>query len=308
MRVATLDLGTNTFLCLICEAEDGHIQAVLEDQVRVVRLGQDVNKTRKLHPDALKRAEECFQEFSQLISDYRPDRVLAFATSAARDVENANELFDLGKRFSIPIQVISGEQEAECTFAGTIDSELQKPVAIVDVGGGSTEFIIGDKEGIKFRTSLDIGSVRLTERFITGHPIKDDELKNLEQHLTSEISTLTPILKSLPIELKPSRVIAVAGTPTTLSTIDMGLPFEGEKVHGYRLPLSSIKSWSEKLRLMTVEERQKLAGMEPKRADVIVAGALTLLHSCEVFKCDEVEVSIRGLRYGIAKFMSQGVV
>ena len=84
MRVATLDLGTNTFLCLICEVEDGHIQSVLEDQVRVVRLGQDVNKTRKLHPDALKRAEECFKEFAQLISDYRPDRVVAFATSAAR--------------------------------------------------------------------------------------------------------------------------------------------------------------------------------------------------------------------------------
>ncbi len=308
MRVATLDLGTNTFLCLICEVEDGNIQTVLEDQVRVVRLGQDVNKTRKLHPDALKRAEECFKEFAKLISNYRPDRVLAFATSAARDVQNANELFELGKRFSIPIQVISGEQEAECTFVGTIDSELKKPVAIVDVGGGSTEFIIGDSEGIKFRTSLDIGSVRLTERFITEHPIKDDELKNLEQHLTAETSTLKSILDQLPSELKPTKVIAVAGTPTTLATIDMKLPFEGEKVHGYLLSLSSIKAWAEKLRLMSVEERQGLAGMEPKRADVIVAGALTLLHSCEVFEREDVEVSIRGLRYGIAKLMSQGAL
>lgn len=308
MRVATLDLGTNTFLCLICDVEDGIIQTVFEDQVRVVRLGQDVNKTRKLHPEALKRAEECFKEFAQLISDHRPDRVMAFATSAARDVQNANELFELGKRFAIPIQVISGEQEAECTFAGTIDSELTKPVAIVDVGGGSTEFIIGDQEGIKFRTSLDIGSVRLTERFITEHPVKDIELKNLEQHLTNETSTLSSILDKLPIELKPSKVIAVAGTPTTLATLDMGLPFEGDKVHGYKLSLSAIKVWADKLRLMTIEERQSLAGMEPKRADVIVAGALTLLHSCKVFECEEVEVSIRGLRYGIAKLMSQGAV
>lgn len=308
MKVASLDLGTNTFLCLISDVENGIIRTVFEDQVRVVRLGQDVNKTRRFHADALKRAEECFKEFSKLISDHRPDRVLAFATSAARDVQNSNELFDLGKRFSIPIQVISGEQEAECTFAGTIDSELDKPVAIVDVGGGSTEFIIGDKTGIKFRTSLDIGSVRLTERFITNHPIKDSELRNLEQHLTNETSSLKSILEKLPEALKPSRVIAVAGTPTTLATVDMGLPFESEKVHGYRLSLSNIKSWAEKLRSMTVEERQKLAGMEPKRADVIVAGAFTLLHSCEVFECDEIEVSIRGLRYGIAKLISQGAV
>jgi exopolyphosphatase / guanosine-5'-triphosphate,3'-diphosphate pyrophosphatase len=308
VRVASLDLGTNTFLCLISEVENGVIQKVLTDQVRVVRLGQGVNKTRRLHPDALKRADECFKEFAKIIADHRPDRVLAFATSAARDVQNANELFELGKRYSIPIQVISGEQEAECTFAGTIDSELTNPVAIVDVGGGSTEFIIGDRTGIKFRTSLDIGSVRLTERFITCHPIKDDELKNLEQHLSNETASLKSKLGALPKELKPAKVIAVAGTPTTLATVDMGLPFESERVHGYKLPLSKMKMWADRMTLMTVEERQKLAGMEPKRADVIVAGALTLLRSCEVFECSEVEVSIRGLRYGIAKLISQGAV
>lgn len=308
MRTATLDLGTNTFLCLISEVENGVINQVLEDQVRVVRLGQDVHKTRRLHPEALQRAEQCFKEFSQLITNHRPDRTLAFATSAARDVTNAKELFELGKKYQIPIEVISGDREAECTFLGTIDQKLSAPVAIVDVGGGSTEFIIGDASGIRFRQSLDIGSVRLTERFVTKNPLDNREQENLEHHLTHETSLLKSKLATLPIELKPKKVIVVAGTPTTLATLDMGLPFESEKVHGYKLTLSRIKEWSDRLAKLKVEERQKLAGMEPKRADVIVAGALCLYHSCKVFGVEEVEVSIRGLRYGIAKLISQGVV
>lgn len=308
MRVATLDLGTNTFLCLISEVEHGQIKKVLVDQQRVVRLGQDVNKTRRLHHDALKRADECFKEFAKLIADHSPERTLAFATSAARDVQNSNELFEIGKRYKIPIQVISGEQEAECTFLGTIDQVLTNPVAIVDVGGGSTEFIIGDNSGIKFRKSLDIGSVRLTEKFLTAQPNHPDELKKLEAHLTHETSLLKSELNKLEKSLKPNKVIVVAGTPTTLATVNMGQPFKNEKVHGYKLTLSLMRSWAEKMSRMTVEQIQNLAGMEPKRADVFVAGTLTLLHSCEVFGHEEVEVSTRGLRYGIAKLISKGAV
>lgn len=308
MRVATLDLGTNTFLCLIAEVEKGVVQKVLEDQVRVVRLGQDVNRARRFHPEALKRADECFAEFSKLIARHQPKRVLAFATSAARDVQNSNELIEIGKRYQIPIQIISGEREAECTFVGTIDHELQSPVAIVDVGGGSTEFILGDRSGLKFRTSLDIGSVRLTEKFISANPIIDNELKILQDFLSAETSSLKDKLTNSPVRLKPKKVIAVAGTPVTIATLDMGLPFENEKVHGYKLSLKIIEDWAKRLSQMTIAERQKLSGMEAKRADVIVAGALTLLYSCRVFEVDEVEVSTRGLRYGIAKLISEGVV
>jgi exopolyphosphatase/guanosine-5'-triphosphate,3'-diphosphate pyrophosphatase len=306
MRIAALDLGTNTFLCLLAEASDGKIQKIIFDQAETVRLGQDVNKTHRFHPDALQRADACLKKYSHDIQQAGgADVILAFATSAARDVENANELFALGERYGLPLRVISGQQEAECTFFGTVD-EIKDPVAIVDVGGGSTEFIIGDSRGIQFKQSLDVGSVRLTELFVTKNPTPVAEIKKIESYLLEKLAPLKQLLQSRSDLPRPQKVIAVAGTPTILAAIDMHLPFDSEKVHLYKLPLQKIREWIPQLAQLSLEDRQKVAGMEVRRADVIVAGALTLLHSCEIFTASEIEVSTRGLRYGIVKLASSG--
>ncbi len=301
MRVAAIDLGTNTFLCLIAEVRNQKIEKVIRDNVKVVRLGQGVHANKKFHPEALARADKCLGEFAREIAKHNVDKIVACATSAARDVSNANELLELGRKHGIEIQIISGVREAECTFWGTVGRSVQGSVAIIDVGGGSTEFMVGDSSGIKKKVSVDVGSVRLTELFITKHPVPSSELERVREYLREKLKTIQSEFRNLHFD----KVIAVAGTPTTIAAIDLGKPFDAEVVHGYKLPLSKLESWTQKLAAMDVESRQKMSGMDPKRADVIVAGASVLSEGCRALNTDELEVSIQGLRYGIA-LLSEG--
>lgn len=296
MRVAAIDVGTNTFLLLIADVEGGKIKSVLHDEMVVVRLGQGVGESRRFHPEALARAEQCLESFSKTISRLKAERVLAVATSAARDVTNSTALLAIAEAKRIPLKIISGNEEAECTFCGTLDAHAQGTTAVIDVGGGSTEIIVGDQAGIRGRQSLDIGSVRLTERFITSHPINDDEFDKLNSFITAQLENLSVEVRSLSCE----RVMAVAGTPTTLAALDQEHAFASDLVDGYLLPAERIAFWLEKLRRQSVAERQALIGMEAKRADVIVAGAAILLACARALGVKNIVVSTRGLRYGVA--------
>jgi exopolyphosphatase / guanosine-5'-triphosphate,3'-diphosphate pyrophosphatase len=296
MKVAALDLGTNTFILLVAEVESGRVTRVLHDEVRVVRLGQGVHKNRRFHPEALERARECFADFAKVIRSHQVHKTLACATSAARDVENGHELVELAADAGIPVKIISGEKEAELTFLGAVGDEAGEPVVIVDVGGGSTEYIFGDHRGLVARTSVDIGSVRLTELFVTSHPIPDSEVRQMDAYIQTKIDEA----KAGFPDFSAAKLIAVAGTPTTLATLDQGRAFESDRVHGYELGVDRTKDWVDRLSRMSVEERRNLAGMEPKRADVIVAGAMILQKSAETLGALSMEVSIRGLRYGVA--------
>ena len=307
MRVAALDLGTNTFLLLVAEVGTGtfgggQIHEVIHDEVRIVRLGQGVHESRQFHVDALKRADECLQAFGETARKLGAEKILACATSAARDVTNADRLVEICKNHGIPLKIITGEREAELTFLGTLEDGAKEPAIIIDVGGGSTELIMGGRNGIAARASADIGSVRLTELFVTKHPIPDRELRAMVEYIQDK---LAGALAKGPFP-NSRELIAVAGTPTTLATLDQGLPFESNRVHGYRISTERLRHWVETLARMTVEERQALAGMEPKRADVIVAGALILLAACENFRAEGLDVSVRGLRYGIARYLGAG--
>lgn len=294
MKIAALDLGTNTSLLLIAEPQGGSLR-VLCDEVRITRLGQDVQATKRLHPEALQRAEECFREFKSLIDRHRVDVVRAYTTSAARDAVNGQDFIQLGARFGIPIEIISGEREAELTFRGSLEGPDEAWTAVIDVGGGSTEIVIGNARGPKERVSVNVGSVRLTEKFITQHPIPDAELNALIGFVRREIEAG---LKKF--TLSPEQVLMVAGTPTTLAAVELGRAFESELVHGHRMQLSALEAWVWRLAAMSIDERKRLGGMEPKRADVIVAGAICLMEALRALKKTEARVSIRGLRYGIA--------
>lgn len=305
MKVAALDLGTNTFILLIAEVEGGRVTRVLHDEARVVRLGQGVHQSRRFHPDALERARACFSSFASVIRRFQVERVLACATSAARDVVNGEELVRLAAQFEIPVEVIDGEREAEYTFWGTVPDSMDGPVLLVDVGGGSTEFVYGDAGGIRNRRSVDIGSVRLTELLVSENPVPASEMAKMTSYIQPR---LTEAMRSMgPLAL--SRLTAVAGTPTTLAMIELGLSdFSAERIDGFILPLDRLRFWVRQLAEMTVEQRRELKGMEPGRADVIVAGALILMLSAQTFGARELVVSVRGLRYGVARRLGEGVI
>lgn len=300
MKVAALDLGSNTFLLLVAEVQGGRITKVYRDELQVTRLGQGVNANRAFHPEALQRVEECFQEYSRIIKEEKPEKVLAMATSAARDVGNAEQLFDLGKKYGIPIEIIPGSKEAEITFYGACSerSDIEN-CAVIDVGGGSTEVVYLDPQKNVAGKSLDVGSVRLTEMFVSGHPVPADEVQKVSEYVRGKIheagfeSTISHV----------QNLVCVAGTPTTLAAVIQKADYSPDRVHGYRISLEELRAWRDHLAAMDLESRKALTGMDPKRADVIVAGATILLETAKIFNTEQIIVSDRGVRYGIALYM-----
>ncbi len=294
MKVAALDLGSNTSLLLIAEVEGGVLKKVLHDETRITKMGQGVHANRTLHPDALARLDACFADYAKTIKKFGCEKIVAVATSAARDVKNGEELLRLGQKYGIPIHIISGDQEARLTFRGALcDRESTAGIAVIDVGGGSTE-VISDFGGKPSGVSVDVGSVRLTELFVSRHPVPEDELAKVLDYARSAFGKA-----SLPDE-KFTEVVAVAGTPTTLAAVEQEQDFSEESVHGYKLELFVIESWISKMKTMTVEAREQLPGMQPKRADVIVTGSIILAEAMRALGQTKATVSTRGVRYGVA--------
>ncbi len=297
MRVAALDLGSNTFLMLIAEMRGDRIEKVISDQTQVTRLGQGVHQSRLFHPDALARADAVLAEFSKQIKNSGCDRVVAVATSAARDVQNGHLLVEMGLRHGIPIQIISGEQEAKITFDGaTADLSPDIRAAVIDVGGGSTE-VIGLNESRLRGVSFDVGSVRLTELFLPQHPCEKSDLNRLRDYIEQKVDE-----KKAELPRDFDQVVAVAGTPTSIAMLEIGRDeFIETKIHRFILPVDRIWSWRDRLAALSIEQRQKIPGMQPKRADVLVAGATILAVVTEALGADSLMVSTKGVRYGVAR-------
>ncbi|WP_374076633.1 Ppx/GppA family phosphatase [Bdellovibrio bacteriovorus] len=301
MKVAALDLGTNTFLCLIAEGSEKGITKVYKDLAQVVRLGQGVDKTGEFHPDALTRARQCLTEFKKEIDAHKVDRILAMATSAARDAKNGKELFKIGEDLGIPIEIIPGEDEARITYQGATAgaTDDQKTSLVVDVGGGSTELISGRGSKILFGESLNIGGVRLTEKFISTQPVPQNERQNLQKYIQEQLKTVLPELQKEKID----QIIAVAGTPTSLVAIEVG-GYDEKKVDGFFLKKERLAYWVDEFANTTVEEKKtkyQLGG----RADIIYAGASILLAVIEALNLPGMIVSTKGVRYGVALEMLQ---
>lgn len=297
MKVAALDLGSNSFLCLIVEGDASGIQKVLSDQVKVVRLGQGVGQSGVFHPEALARARICLQEFKKEIDRHQVDRILAMATSAARDAKNGEELFKIGRDLGIPIEIIPGEDEARITFAGATEGHLPEKgnVAVIDVGGGSTEVIIGDRSGLHFSKSLNIGCVRLTEKLISSQPLPASERAAVESAIDGAYKDLLPELQKYSFE----SVLAVAGTPSAIAAAELG-KFDASRVHGYILDQATLKKWCDRLASTSVEEKIEKYKIESGRADVLFVGATLLHRFLLTLNKPSMKVSIKGVRYGVA--------
>lgn len=296
-RIAALDLGTNTFLCLIAEGDSKNgITQVYKDLAQVVRLGQGVGETGAFHPDALKRAEQCLNEFKTEIDKHQVDRILAMATSAARDAKNGAELFKIGERLKIPIQIIPGADEARITYQGATVGlkEKNQAVLIIDIGGGSTELICGRGEKILFAKSIDVGGVRLTEKMISTQPVPKNEQVQAEAFIKKQLEPLLQEVRKHNID----KAIAVAGTPTALASIEFG-GFDEKKVDGHFISREQLAKWVEEFSQTSVElkrEKYQLGG----RADIIYIGTLILLNIIDGLKLPGFQVSTKGVRYGVA--------
>lgn len=196
MKVAALDLGSNTFLLLIAEVENGKIVRVYHDECQVTRLAQGVDASREFHSEALARAKKCLDDYGKTIRQHRPARLLAVATSAARDAKNKDEFFNIAHEAGIPVKVISGVLEARLTFRGAVDDLVaDRRCRVVDIGGGSTEYIVGGGEHQPIGQSLDMGCVRLTEKFISTHPVPEEELGNMRAAIRGQLDGLSEGIK-----------------------------------------------------------------------------------------------------------------
>lgn len=301
MKVAALDLGTNTFLCLICEVEAGQVTKVYSDVVDMVRLGQDVRATGKFHPQALERAEKTLTAFRRTIDQHQPERILAMATSAARDVSNAQALFDICNRLQIPVQIIPGGREADITFRGTVSQfspSQMKNRLVVDVGGGSTEFIFGQGHEMKWGRSLNVGCVRLKEKWIAKFPVEHAVVQKITDDIQHDLKGLLEFKEfSAPAHI--DEIIAVAGTPTELARIEVG-SFIVERIDGFRLSKEKLEKWVKDLAEKTPDQISQSYQVPAGRADVLLVGVLILLETLKALRKSELVVSTRGVRYGVA--------
>ncbi|WP_246160404.1 Ppx/GppA phosphatase family protein [Nocardioides humilatus] len=266
--VAAIDCGTNTIKLLI-----GDLPEVAVRESRMVRLGQGVDATGRLAPEALVRAFEAIDEYARLIADHGAERIRFCATSATRDADNSAE-FTAGVRARLGIdpEVLSGEEEARLAFDGAVRGTTPgpEPVLVFDVGGGSTELILGTRaEGPMAAHSMDIGSVRLHERCLGGDPATDDQL-------AACIAAIDAALDACPVDpAAAAAVIGVAGTVTTVAAGVLGLPaYDRELIHGRALDIDDVHRTVDELVHLTRAERLALGYVHPGRLDVIDAGAL----------------------------------
>lgn len=298
-RIATIDIGTNTALLLIADL-DFNSQAIhtIYNHQEIIRLGKGVDKSRRINAEAIERLINCLLLYRSLIAKHHATLIRAVATSAVRDALNREEILHLVKsQMGIEIELLSGDAEAELTFQGAITgwTNLQEPFLVIDIGGGSTELILGDCNGIHDKVSLDIGSVRLTERFFNAQPPDRESFECARRFL---IDTFSNELSRF-ISGRES-VIGVAGTIVTLAKHAQGLThFDNDKLHGYALAYSSVSAQLDFFKSHTVNEIIS-AGVESGRADLITGGAMILWTFMRIFGVKAVTVSTQGLRYGVA--------
>lgn len=292
--VAGIDIGTNTILMTIVTGENSTNFKTLEDVHSIARLGEDVDKTGLISQEAFKRAEIILKDYVEIIKKHNVDNALAVCTSSMRLAKNNLEILHLFRKIlGFDVIIVSGEEEAELSFLGTIENSDE--ALLIDIGGGSTEIIIGENYKIHYRISTELGAVRLTERFFKHNPPKKIEIEVIKAFIQEHI-------KNIRFGSFSGKVYAVAGTATTLAAIDQNLKYyDFEKIHNYNLLRCKIKSILDKLLEMSSKDIELTYNIPQKRADVLPAGTLILYEILQALNADRVTVSAYGLRYGIVK-------
>ncbi len=293
-------MGTNSTRLLVADvAADGAGLVELEREARVTRLGRGVDTSGQLAAEAIDDACAAVSDWLALAAPHRPERIVALATSAVRDAANGEAfLAELRERFALGARVIDGLLEARLTYRGaTCGREPGEGTLVFDIGGGSTELVIGDGPELRFHESLELGVVRHTERFLAGDPPSAAELEALADSLGTELAAARARYGGP----TPSRAIAVAGTPTSLAGIELELvPYDAASVEGHVLDLDRLPNHLSRLASLPLEQRRKVKALHPDRAATIVCGVVILISTMRAFGLERVEVSEQDILWGAA--------
>ena len=300
MKVASIDIGSNSVLLLIAESTDSGLVPIVEAST-ITRLGQGVDRDRRLHQDAVTRTLHSLENYAQLVKQHRATQLDVVTTSAARDATGIDNFLDqaeqiLGRR----PRVIGGEQEAQLTFLGAVCGlALGQSVAVFDIGGGSTEIAYGfvqpnGQPVLQAVSSLDIGCVRITERYIHQDPPSPVEIEAAHRAVDKAFETLDKPLDGVVW-------VGIGGTITSLVAANGALvPYDATAVHGASITAADVTKLAERLRALPVAQRCEVPGLEPKRADVIVGGACIVERLLAWAGQESVLVSSRGVQWGLA--------
>jgi len=311
MRIATIDIGTNTVLLLVAETRGGELCAV-EEHATITRLGQGVDRSGELAPDAVERTLACLDAYANACERLGVTRTACVGTSAMRDARGGEIVrARVRERFGVEARVVSGEEEARLTFVGSLTGlgvAADEAISVFDIGGGSTEIVRGTLVArgaadvtLAYARSFDVGSVRMTERHVASDPPAKEEIAAID----ADVRSVLAVESALPTSDVP---VGIAGTMTTLAAVSLGLEtYDGARVHGHVMSVEELRDVVERLATMSVDVRRRVAGMEPKRADVIVAGGCIALAVLERLAAKSVMISDRGVRWGLAMALTSPV-
>lgn len=298
MRLAGIDIGTNTILMLIAEVTSDGTLSILRDEHTIARLGKGVDEHGVILKETFIRVRDILKALLALSTSYKIDQIIACGTSALRDAVNRKEFIEfIDNELAIKIRVLSGEEEAKLTYKGAISEYLKSPsrsdFAVLDIGGGSTEFIVGNGTDVLLATSIDIGSVRITERILKTSPPSHIAIQQAEHFILNQLSHIAPISSN-------ASLIGVAGTLTTLASLDLRLhQYDSKVIHGHVLTQQSIDNIFDMLKGLSFNEIISYPQIHPQRADIILAGILILQGVLKKLNMSKITVSDRGLRYGL---------
>jgi exopolyphosphatase / guanosine-5'-triphosphate,3'-diphosphate pyrophosphatase len=300
-RVAVIDIGSNSTRLLVADVADGRVTPV-ERRSTVTRLGRGVDLTGQLAAEAIEATCAAVDPYVATLQELGAEKLDAIATSAVRDATNGSAFVaELRERFALSARVLDGDEEARMTYVGaTSEHSPEVPTLVIDIGGGSTELIVGEGREAQWHVSLQAGVGRHTERHLVHDPPIPVELEAVATDLRGPIETARAEAPAA------EAGIAVAGTPTSLAAIEMELvPYDPQKIHGHVLELPSIQRMLSRLAATPLERRREIPGLHPDRAPTIVAGVVILVETMRAFDLDRITVSEHDILYGAAIALSE---
>jgi exopolyphosphatase / guanosine-5'-triphosphate,3'-diphosphate pyrophosphatase len=306
MRLASIDIGTHTILMLIADVEKNGTVSVKRDEHRIARLGKGVDEHGVIQKETFERVLDILLQLKALSDSDGVQRIAACGTSALRDAANRQEFIDfIREQLSINIKILSGKEEAESTYLGAvseyIDESPTETFSVLDIGGGSTELVSGTGTNVSSAVSMDIGSVRLTERILKKSPPDASALENAKQFIQEHLYNLTPLPSS-------TTLIGVAGTLTTLAALDLQVKtFDSNLINRYVLTKDTIDRIFHELKNLTLDQIKNISQIHPARADILLAGILILREIVDKVNASQITVSDRGLRYGILLQLARSI-
>ena len=291
MKIGTIDIGTNSMRLLVADYKNNKIEN-RKKYINITRIGQGVDDKGYITEEALERNLNALKEFADKCIEEKCEKVYCMGTSALRDSKNGQDFVNRAKELTnIDVKIICGEEESNLGFMGVLEGaggDKSNYILVLDIGGGSTEFIVGNEDGIKFCKSENVGALRMTEKFITTDPISDEEFNKMSDFIEKTISSTLDKIKGMHV----SKLVGIGGAITSLSAMNQQLEvYSMEKVHNSVVTKKDLEKILQNLKKMTLSDKKTIKGLQPKRADIITAGVKILHIVMEKLEIEKIMIS-----------------